>query len=177
METFERLITILLPSAAVLYAMYLTINSFLKKDFEKKMVQVNTDIKQKSLEYVIPARLQAYERICLLLERATPSNLILRVNQQGFSASDLQQVMLREIREEFAHNYSQQVYMSEQSWVFVKEVLEEINTIINVAAEKLPPEANSFDLAIQITTIIQEKGHEPTAPVLQFIKEEIRQIF
>ncbi len=133
--------------------------------------------KQKSLQYVIPARLQAYERICLLLERANPSNLILRVNQQGFSASDLQQVMLREIREEFSHNYSQQVYMSEQSWVFVKEVLEEINTIINMAAEKLPAEASSFDLAIQITAIVQEKGHEPTAPVLQFIKEEIRQIF
>lgn len=177
METFQQLIMILLPAAAVLYAMYLTVNSFLKKDFEKKMVDANTEIKQKSLQYVIPARLQAYERICLLLERATPSNLILRVNQQGFTASELQQVMLREIREEFGHNYSQQVYMSEQSWVFVKEVLEEINTIINVAAEKLPKNATSLDLATVIMAIVQEKGHEPTAPVLQFIKEEIRQIF
>ncbi|MCP4521608.1 MAG: hypothetical protein GY827_07955 [Cytophagales bacterium] len=177
METLQQFITILLPSAAVLYAMYLTVNSFLKKDFEKKTLEANASIKNKSLEYVVPARLQAYERICLLLERITPSNLILRVNQQGFSASDLHQVMLQEIREEFGHNYSQQVYMSEQSWVYVREVVEELNTIINQAFTQLPEGASSIDLATVIMAIIQERGVEPTAPVLVFVKEEIRQIF
>lgn len=177
METFVQIIQILLPASAVLFAMYLTVKTFLTKDFEKKVLQTNADIKQKNLQYVVPARLQAYERICLLLERITPSNLILRVNQQGFTASDLQQVMLGEIREEFSHNYSQQVYMSDQSWAYVKEVIEDINTIINAAAQQLPQDASSLDLATVIMAIIQDKGHEPAAPVLNFIKQEIRQIF
>ena len=177
MEHFLQFVYILLPSSVVLYAMYLTVKTFLAKEFEKKALQTNAEIKQRSLQYVIPARLQAYERMCLFMERITPSNLILRVNQQGFSATDLQQVMLREIREEFGHNYSQQVYMTEQSWIYIKEVTEEINTIINIAAEKLPQGATSMDLAIVIMAIIQDKGHEPVAPVLNFIKKEIQQIF
>ncbi|MBD0256088.1 MAG: hypothetical protein ICV83_10240, partial [Cytophagales bacterium] len=68
MEVLLDLAKVLLPSALLLYGMYLTVNAFLRKDFERRLV----DIKLKNTDITLPLRLQAYERMCLFLERITP---------------------------------------------------------------------------------------------------------
>src|SRR4028119_1270098 len=119
MEIFGDLIKILLPAAAVLYAMYLTVKAFLNKDFDKRLV----DIKIKNTELTLPLRLQAYERMCLFLERISPHNLVVRLNEPAYNAIQFHQKLLLEIREEYNHNLSQQVYMSDQSWTYVKNAM------------------------------------------------------
>src|SRR5436305_409786 len=94
--TLQDFIQILLPAALVLYAMYLTVKSFLDKETERKLI----DLKTKNSEIVVPIRLQAYERMCLFLERITPNNLLVRLNDTAYSAMELQQVLLSEIRQE-----------------------------------------------------------------------------
>jgi hypothetical protein len=96
MEILEDLVKILLPAAIVLYAMYLTVRAFLNKEFERKLI----DIKTKNTDIVLPVRLQAYERMCLFLERISPNNLILRLNNSMLSANELHQLLLAEIREQ-----------------------------------------------------------------------------
>ncbi|MCU0416303.1 MAG: hypothetical protein MUE33_03865 [Cytophagaceae bacterium] len=166
------IVKIIFPAGLVLYAMYLVVKSFLSKDFEKKLV----DIKIKNNEVILPVRLQAYERICLFLERITPHNLIVRVNERGMSAPQLQQRLLAEIREEFAHNMSQQVYMSDESWLRVKQTMEEITTLINTSAQGLSPEHSSIDLAKVVFDRLMQLPNDPVQPTLTFIKNEIRQV-
>jgi len=101
---------LLIPAGLVLYAMILVVKSFLDKEFQKKMI----DIKTKNKETVLPIRLQAYERMCLFLERMAPNNLIPRIKSGKFSAREFHQIMLNEIREEYNHNVSQQVYWLDQ---------------------------------------------------------------
>lgn len=164
---------IILPAGAVMYAMYLTIRLFLKREFDKRMI----DIKMKNSEIVLPVRLQAYERICLFLERILPKNLVVRLNSSDYSSSEFQQVLIHEIRNEFAHNLSQQVYMSEQAWEMVKNAVEELVMIINESGGQMSEEARSIELARCIFDKVIEKEKLVVEHALTFVKEEIQQSF
>lgn len=173
MEILIEFAKLLLPAAAVLYAMYLTTKSFLDREMTQKMV----DIKLKNTDTVLPIRLQAYERICLFLERITPNNLIIRLNQGNLTAREFQHVLLSEIRQEYNHNISQQVYISDEAWEFVVSAKEGIISTINQAAETIENDAKSIDLAKKIFEITMEKKTDPTAHALAKVKEEIRHFF
>jgi hypothetical protein len=164
---------LVIPAGLVLYAMYLTVKTFLSKDMERKLVEM----RMKNTELVLPVRLQAYERMCLFLERISPNNLILRLNDPSFTARHFQQVLLSEIREEFNHNLSQQVYMSDKSWSLVKKSMEDVNVLINQAAQGLAPEAKGIDLAKAVFEKIILNESDPTEEALRFVKNEIRQVF
>ncbi|MDQ3394398.1 MAG: hypothetical protein M3512_09850, partial [Bacteroidota bacterium] len=122
MELFWEFLKFLVPALLVLYAMYLTVKAFIQKDLEQQVL----NIKMKNQEVLLPIRLQAFERMALFLERITPNNLVLRLNDGSYSAKQFQQVLLSEIREEYYHNLSQQVYMADESWDLVKNAMEEI---------------------------------------------------
>ncbi len=61
-------------------------------------------------------KMQAYERLALLLERSKPASLLLRLVLKTNDAMQLKLMLLETIREEFEHNNSQQIYVSEVLW-------------------------------------------------------------
>ena len=89
-----ELLKILLPAAAVLYGMYLVVVSFLSKEQEK----LKLDLRSQQANVVLPIRLQAAERLCLLLERITPAQVIRRSIPGQFSAEELHHHLISEIR-------------------------------------------------------------------------------
>src|SRR6187402_2039783 len=109
MDLIPDLLKLLVPAGLVLYGMYVTVKLMLEREAEKQRVE----LKNRYASDVTPLRLQAYERMALFLERITPANLLLRLNGETSVALDLQQLLLREIREEYNHNVSQQIYMSQ----------------------------------------------------------------
>lgn len=174
METiFSDLIKIILPSAVALYAMYLTVKSFLTKDFEKRLV----DIRIKNNEIVLPVRLQAYERMALYLERVSLHNLVIRTNDPSFTAGEFQMRMTHDIREELNHNVALQIYISDQAWVLVKSAMEENIGIINKCGQLVPSDARSIELAKMIFEQLLQRSEDPTAKAMRQLKEEIRQVF
>jgi len=173
MDTLIEFAKLLVPAGAVLYGMYLVVKSFVQKELN----QAALEIRAKNQEVTMPIRLQAYERICLLLERIAPNNLVLRLNENTFSAQEFHQVLVNEVREEFNHNVSQQIYVSEQAWDMVRNAKEEIIATINQAAQSLPENAKSLDLAKQIFEQMMKKPVDPSNQALAQIKKEIRTLF
>ena len=173
MDLILEFIKILVPAALVLYAMYLTVKSFINRDLEK----TNLEIKAKNIEIVLPIRLQAYERIVLYLERISPNNLITRLNQGKLTSTEFQSIMLRDIRDEYNHNVSQQVYMSEDIWDLVKNAKEDLIVSINKAAEQMNEKSTSLDLAKQLFEEIMNKDVDPITLALHEAKDEIRKSF
>ncbi len=173
MEQITIILSIVLPAAAVLFAMYLVVKAFLNKEFQKQLIEV----KGKAQEQVLPIRLQAYERICLFLERISLTNLLLRANSPEYNAATLQHRLFTEVREEFGHNMSQQVYMSDQAWMMVKTAVQDVNNIINEAGETVAPEAPGMELAQAILAKMKERQEDKVAVSLVFVKNEIRQLF
>ncbi|MDN5203440.1 hypothetical protein QQ008_18785 [Fulvivirgaceae bacterium BMA10] len=164
---------ILLPAGVVLYAMYLVVKSFLNKEIEKKAFEVRS----KNTETVLPIRLQAYERMCLFLERIAPDNLLIRLNDASYSSKHFQQILLAEIRNEFNHNLSQQIYMSDEAWELVRSAMEEIIATINEASGQMTDDAKSVDLAKKIIDLMMNKPTDPVRDALKMLKNEIRVSF
>lgn len=173
MEILAELLKIIVPAALVLYAMYLVVKSFLDKEFQQKALSIKTGDRQ----VLLPIRLQAFERIVLFLERITPNNLLLRLNDSRYSAREFQQVLVHEVREEYSHNLSQQVYMSDESWAAVRSAMEEVIALINQASEELPEDARSLDLSRAVLQKAIEQQKDPTGQALFRLKQEIRSIF
>ena len=170
---FYPLITVLLLGAIVTFGMYLTITTVSAKIFEKQ----KWDLRSKSTEIILPLRLQAYERMCLFLERITPGNLLLRTITSTENAQELQSLLLHEIREEYNHNLAQQIYMSSDAWEQVANAMNEIVAIINQASGVIAPEAPSKDLAKTILSQVIEKEVQPSTHALKFLKNEIQTLF
>jgi hypothetical protein len=173
LQILSDFIKILLPAGIVSYALYLTVKSFLTKDFEKRLIE----IKLKNTEVILPIRLQAYERMCLFLERISPHNLVVRVNDPSYSVGLLHQILLKEIRDEYAHNMSQQVYMSDQAWRHIKNTMDEIINLINNSSHGLPKDARGIELAKSILDRLVQLPEDPSSKALTFVKNEIRQFF
>lgn len=173
MEYIADLLKIVLPAGLVIYGMYLTIMSFLKKDREKMLI----DLKTHNTQTVLPIRLQAGERLCLLLERITPNNLIRRVNNPEYSARELYSLLLSEVREEFNHNLSQQVYFSDETWEGVRRAMESVVTIVNTAMQDMNENARGLDLAKRIFQITLEQKNDAIQMALKEVKSEIRIYF
>jgi hypothetical protein len=173
MNLLVELLQLIIPAGLVLIGMYLAIKMMLERDFQKQQ----HEIRNQYSETVIPIRLQAYERMTLFLERISPNNLLLRMGGQELTALDLQQMLLREIRDEYNHNLSQQVYMSQASWDQIVQAMNEVVALINQAASEVNPDAPALDLSKKIFEQVIQQNNQPVALALKVIKEEIQQTF
>lgn len=167
------LIKVIVPASLVLYAVYLMVRSFIQREIELKKL----DVRGRSIDTILPSRLQAYERMTLFLERISPRNLLIRLSDPSFSARDFQKVLLDEIRSEYNHNASQQVYMSEEVWNQIKNAKEDLIILINEASSRLMPDAKSIDLSKKIFEMAMEKKVDLIALALSELKKEIQQVF
>jgi hypothetical protein len=173
MEVVIEFGKILIPASIVLYGAYLLVRAFLQKEIELKRL----DVRGRSIETVLPNRLQAYERMTLFLERISPQNLLVRLNAPGMPAREFHQLLLSEIRNEYNHNASQQVYMSEEVWNLIKNAKEDLIVSINDASSEMPVEATSLDLSKKIFEKSVTKSVDPMAHALSELKKEIQQTF
>ena len=173
MNAFIDLIKILIPASLVLYAVYLMVRSFIQREIDLKKLEVRT----RSIETILPARLQAYERMALFLERISPQNLLIRLNTPGYAARDFQKLLLDEIRNEYNHNVSQQVYMSEEVWNQIRNAKEDLIILINEASSRVTMDSTSIDLSKKIFEMVMDKKVDPIGHALSELKKEIQQVF
>ena len=167
------ILKIAVPSVIIAYLAYILVRSFL----QSKLDEVVFAIRQKNQEAVLPIRLQAYERICLLLERISPANLVQRLNNGEYTAEEFQHILIHEIRQEFNHNLSQQVYMSSEAWTYVVSAVEQVISEINAAANEMTKDANSIELAKKIFEHQSVKESHLINDALDFVKKEIQELF
>jgi hypothetical protein len=117
-------------------------------------------------------RLQAYERLTLLVDRIALPNLISRVNQNGVSAREMQMLLTRGVKEEFDYNITQQIYVSPEAWNALKNLKEQNMLVINQLASALPPNATGLDLNKLLLEYLMtdKKGrlHEVVSEVLSY---------
>ena len=173
MDALIEFAKLIIPALLVLYAVYLTLKNILEKEMEKKYIE----LKSKNIETILPMRMQAFERLALLLERSAPNNLILRLNNPSYSAKEFQIVLVREVREEFNHNLSQQIYISEEGWTLVKKAIEDVINVINQAAVDLPEEAKSVDLTKAIFEQYLRYEVDPINHALSQLKKEVSEFY
>ena len=139
----------ILPAAIV----FLTVYYMLRKYFDNEQKRRVFETKSNSQKLALPIRLQAYERLALLMERISIHNLIIRVKKGGMTANELHVALLAEILSEFEHNLSQQIYVSNETWQLVSNAKEETMRLINLSSGTLYEGADGLALSRAIFEI------------------------
>jgi hypothetical protein len=93
------------------------------------------------------------------------------------SAIQLQAALIITIREEFEHNMSQQLYISDKAWQLVKNAKEDIIRLINLSAAQIGPSAKGNELAGIFMESFLKSENPPVIAGMNAIKEEFRLLF
>ncbi len=173
MAQLREILLILIPIIILAGSLWIVLRYYLKVEKEKLVVQIGL----KNKEIITPIRLQAYERLVLLLERMESSQSVLRNAHLGQSVMQLQQSLITNIREEFDHNLSQQLYISSEAWEKIRDAREAAITMINNAATNLKPEAPATELAQLIFEGEAESETSVIKGALEYLKNEARMLF
>lgn len=163
-----------LPALIVFLTAYFLLTRYMNRDANVKALE----LKMKRDHEITILRLQAYERLALFLERINPAAIISRVRTPDMLASELQYAIVKNIREEYEHNLSQQVYVSGNAWSLISASKDEIAKTINLIGTQLPPEASAGQLINAIFTGISATNSPlPTEHALEYLKAECRELF
>lgn len=119
----------------------------------------------------IPLKIQAIERFTLLLERTKPESLILRNSEKANTVRGVANLILSEIRQEYEHNSSQQIYISEATWQLIRLARQQTITLIQEASNGLDPQGAAIELSISVLDLLsgfeQEIAHDQAISLLR----------
>jgi len=173
MENFIDVLKITLPSLIMLAALYYIVGGFFRNSENRQKLK----IVRGNQKLITPLRLQAYERLVLLLERISPESLVMRTNYPARTCEQLHKELLQAIRAEFEHNLSQQLYVSVEAWNSVRNAKNYTITLINEAAKDMDNDVPAIALSRKILDMTMALEQPITEKAITEIKREIQQIF
>ena len=176
-DQWFNVMLMLLPSVVVFLTAYFLLRQLLETRSHEAQSAAIQAVRQEDRKHTLPMRLQAYERLALFLERISPGALVFRVHKHNMTSSMLHGELLATVREEFEHNVTQQVYVSDKAWQQVKMAKEETLRIINIAYEQTGDERNGTALSQRIFETASKLAHLPTQAAMLSLKDEIRKLF
>jgi hypothetical protein len=164
------ILKITLPALLVLVTAYLLIDKLLRGEEKRRNFELRKDV----AHTLTPIRLRAYERLMLVLERTTPATLIVSVAKPGMTNMELQTQLLSSIREEFLHNLSQQIYVSDEIWIHIRAAQESLLRLVNSCAAQCNPANSASELAERIIQVYGASEQTPTEIAIDKLKNEVR---
>lgn len=185
-EIIFQLVCYMLPSLAFFAAAYFFTIKWNDLQRDKMKAQNALAVKQQNVaaqpqvnenkKMFFPMQVDAYQRIVLFLERISPNNLVMRLNNPALPARVFQQLLLDNIRNEYEHNLAQQIFVSQDAWHLAKNSKDETVKIINMAATKMGPTSMCLDLAKTIFEITAQLNNQPTDRAIMYLKAELNQV-
>ena len=166
-----EIIAYTLPSLITGGVAYFLFNSYFKD-------QQNTRrwlLQKENQPAILPLRLQAYERLTLLMERINPSQMMVRISPLSNDKTDYQNLVIAQIDQEFEHNLSQQIYVSEECWSVLLTAKNATIQMIRLATQN-EKVTDADSLRAFIVSEFLEKP-TPSSAALSFIKNEVGQIW
>ncbi len=173
MNELIELAKYILPTVVLCLAVLLILNHFSKREKTK----LKFDLIKSNNKVITPIKLQAYERVIIFLERIRPDALALRLTKPGMTAKQIQMEMLLTVRNEFNHNLSQQLYLSEESWSAVVYAKEQITRMINLTGTKVAPKNISQAFTSVFIEIYNDAETKPVETSVNMLKKEAAQFF
>jgi len=161
-----------LSGLLIIFAAYFLIKNQFDNYYNVKELEYKTLV----VKDILPLKLQAYERMTLFIERINPANLLVRLHISGMSAKEMQNLILSELRAEYQHNISQQLYISTDAWNIIKRVKEDTTSLINISMAGLHPESSAVDLSKIIFAKLTELKENPYDLALLVMKNDIQEL-
>ncbi|MDR0710920.1 MAG: hypothetical protein LBF67_01050 [Prevotellaceae bacterium] len=173
MDIFAQLLIASLASGLMLFgAVYMVLRKMLAAESHRRNVQLLSVAK----EITLPLRLQAHERLLMLLERISLEALVLRTRRPDTTNAELHNELVMAVRTEFEHNLSQQMYVSPELWSVIAMAKNSVISCINTCATLLSPNETSIQLAQKLLEWHVDNELPTTAAILH-LKKEVAKMF
>ena len=157
----------------VVYIAFYLFKPYLDKTQNLQILEFKKAVSSQTL----PLRLQAYERLVLFVERVNPANMFVRLAGSGLSAAELHLVIVNEIRNEFQHNVTQQIYVSSRAWAVIKRVKDDTLSVVNSALKALPENAGGLELGKITLTHLSKLEENPYEIAISLIRQDLEDLF
>lgn len=149
--------------------------AFFKKHTDNEEGRRRYLVHKEGQKTVLPLRLQAFERVTLLLERIDPNSILIRIKPKSNDVELYESLLINSVEQEYEHNLTQQVYLSTASWNVVKTSKNATIQAIRQAAMN-----EKVDTADKLRETLLNHFIEKTTPsqnALSYIKDEISELF
>lgn len=132
-------------------------------------------VQKEAQKQIMPLRLQAYERITLFLERIDPKRLLVRVKPFSDSKDDYENLLIKNIEQEYDHNLTQQIYITPECWNLVNAAK---NATIHIIRQGAMHEKDG-NVDKMREWLLQNFMEEttPSQKALAYVKNEVGELF
>lgn len=168
LEILLEIIKLTVPGIVVFATVYV----LMKHLTEQLLGNRRVDQKIESQKITLNLKLQAYERLSLFCERISIPNLMIRLHTDSMTPSSLKWAMFQAIQQEFEHNITQQIYVSESLWKILVLAKDNTMSLIDRVASDLPKTASADDFINALFTYIDQQTSNPLQTALSAIKKE-----
>lgn len=118
-------------------------------------------------------RIQALERLVLLVERMRPEGLVHRLGSEAQSAAQ-QLAVMAQLRAEMEHNLAQQIYVSRHTWQLITQARDEVLGMVQQAGVQTPVDAPAIIFSRQLLLLQQQKGGLAIDKALDALRNELQ---
>lgn len=137
MEATIEILKLLLPSLFVFLTAWIVLRAFLNRETDvvqgllaRDAENRRVDLLKTTNETLLPMRLQAYERMTLFCSRMEIGQLVTNTDATpSMTAEMYKMALIMQVEEEFNHNITQQVYMTDDLWNIVLLAKKEVTQI------------------------------------------------
>lgn len=171
MESFMELIKVILPAVLVFLTAWVLLEKYLK---HLPVHKADNQVDAERIKVLLPLELKAYERLVIFMERIQPGSLVFRHNDASRTSSKMQLELMKAVREEYEHNMSLQIYVSEDAWKFVVTAKDEVLEMIKIAGSKTGPNGTALDLSRYLLEIEAQIKEGAIKRALRFLNIEIK---
>ncbi|MGO4821633.1 MULTISPECIES: DUF7935 family protein [unclassified Flavobacterium] len=169
--TITQIIAYTIPSVITAAVAYFLFEAHFKDQQNNRRWLLQKD----NQSAILPLRLQAYERMTLFMERINPSQLMVRITPVSDDKNEYENYVIAQIEQEFVHNLSQQIYITEECWSIILAAKNATIQMIRLAA-KNEKVTNADSLREIVLTDLVNKT-SPSNAALSFIKNEVGQLW
>jgi hypothetical protein len=157
----------------VVWIAFYLIKPYLDKNEKIQLLEFKKSVANQTL----PLRLQAYERIILFMERINPDNMLIRLNAGNYTAAELHSIIISEVRNEYQHNITQQIYVTSRAWGVAKRVKEDTLNIVGAAVKSLPENATGLELGKVILVQLSKLENNPYEIGAELLRKDLEDLF
>jgi hypothetical protein len=173
MEIFFELLKYTIPSVVVFATAY-----FLLKMLLDERQRIDRAIQQReAMKITLPLRLQAYERMMLVCDRAAIDHTLLRIRVPGMTVRELRGALMLAVSQEFDHNTSQQLYVSETLWQIISLAKNDTLALVSSTAPALAPDADDGQLVTALFQVLDQLDATPLQKAAIAVRTEASQLF
>jgi hypothetical protein len=149
---------------------YYFFQMFMQNEDRKRRFVLMRDNRKETL----PLKLQAYERMTLFLERIDPSKLLIRVTPISEEKNDYVNYVIAQIEQEYEHNLTQQIYVSDECWGFISTAKNATIQVLRKAA--VDAEITGADKFREKVIGESFDNPSPSSAALAFVRSEVRNL-